>query len=75
MIDPITISRCSMATHMEFETDIDDALCGRIIGVFTQYWKKRINLQELEHALRVVGYGRGLTGDGFYQFLNAEDIQ
>lgn len=73
-LDPILISRMSMAAHMEFETQLPDDLCARIIGVFTMYWRRRINLDELQQALRLAGYGRDLTDDGFHQFLNAEDI-
>ena len=74
-MDAIHISRCSMASHMEFETEIPDELCARIIGVFTQYWRRNININELRRGLMQVGYYRDLSDDGFHQFLNPEDIQ
>lgn len=74
MIDPVIISRGTLATHMFFETQLPPELTARIIGVFTQYWHRRINLVELQEALRCVGYNRGLTEDSFYQWLNPEDL-
>lgn len=63
-----------MATHMEFETQLPDQLCARVIGVFRPYWKGDITYGQLIEALRLVGYGEDLDADGLHQFINHGDL-